>query len=215
MRAFADLNSSARLQLRECSFHRHLDGVGQGTPIRDIVGRCRVWESHAKDTDSWGACPSPERHRLVYRVDDIQTESKPEVSSEDQDMLGLLMRQLLPTPVVSPPRVTPIPSDCELFIQCLMGTEHPVWPLLQECSNLTDIEILMQSLLPVGSVVEENVRPTVDCHESTVVCFSCGVSGHATLRFPVLDDSFPFLPPGWQANRMDDGFILRPPPRGG
>ena len=106
------------------------------------------------------------------------------------------MRQLLPTPPVSPPRATPIPSDRYLLIQRLMGPEHPVWPVSQESSNQTDIEILIHSLLPVGSVAEEYVRPTVDRHESTLVCFSCGESGHATLRCPVLDDSFPFLPLG-------------------
>ena len=42
----------------ECSLHRHLDDVGPSTPIRDIVDRCRVWESHAEDTDSCGACPA-------------------------------------------------------------------------------------------------------------------------------------------------------------
>ena len=85
----------------ECSFRRHLDSVGPGTPIRDIVDRCCVWESHAEDTHSWKACPNPERPRPVYRIDDVKTESEPEVSSEDQDMLGLLMRHLLPTPAVS------------------------------------------------------------------------------------------------------------------
>ena len=38
------------------------------------------------------------------------TESGPDVSSEDQDMLGSLMRHLLPPPAVSLPRATPIPS---------------------------------------------------------------------------------------------------------
>ena len=147
---------------------------------RYIVDRCCVWESHAEYTDSWGACPSPERPQSVYRVDATQPECEPEVSSEDQDVLDLLMRQLLPTPVVSPPRVTPIPSDRELLIQRLvplMGPEHPAWPVLQERSNLKDIETLIQSLLPVGSVVEGNARPTADRHVSTVVCFSCGESG--------------------------------------
>ena len=53
-------------------------------------------------------------------------------------------------------------------------------PVLQECSSLTDIEIVLQSLLPVGSLEGENLRLTVDRHESTVACFSCGESGHAT-----------------------------------
>ena len=89
------------------------------------------------------------------------------------------MQHLLPTPTVSPPRATSIPSDRELLIQRLMGTEHPVRPVLQERSSLMDIEILLQSLLPVSSLEEENVRPAVDHHESTVVCFSCGESGVA------------------------------------
>ena len=92
-----------------------------------------------------------------------------------------------------------------------MGPEHPARPVLHERSNLEDIETLIQSLLPVGSVEEENVRPTADRHESTVVFF---VRGVGTCRCPVLDDLFPFLPPGWQGDRRDDGFILRPPPRG-
>ena len=83
MRAFADLNSSARLQLvrdrfiagqMECSLRRHLDSVEPDTPIRDIVDRCRVWESHAEDMDRWGARPSP-NHPPVYHIDDVRMES--------------------------------------------------------------------------------------------------------------------------------------------
>ena len=154
----------------ECSLRQHLDSVEPGTPIRDIVDRCRVWESHAEDTDSLGACPIPDRPRPVYRIDDVRTESGPDVSSKDQDILGLLMRHLLPTPAVTP-RATSIPSDREQLIQRLMGTEHPVRPVLPERSSLTDMEILLQSLLLVGSLERENLIPVVGHHESTVVCF--------------------------------------------
>ena len=60
-RAFADVNASVCLQLvwdrfiagqAEYSLRRQLDNVGPDTHIRDIVDRCHVWESHAKDTDS-------------------------------------------------------------------------------------------------------------------------------------------------------------------
>ena len=95
-------------------------------------------------------------------------------------MLGLLMRHLLPTPAVSPPRVTPIPSDRDLLVQRLLGTVHPVQPVVQEHSSLMDIEILLQSLLLVGSVEEEHVGPPPDRQEPTAVCFSCGESDHET-----------------------------------
>ena len=130
------------------------------------------------------------------------------------DVLGLLMRHLLPTPAVSPPRVTPMPSDRDLLIQRLLGIVHPVHPVVQERSSLMDIDNLLQSLLPVGSVEEEHVGPPADRQEPTAVCFSCGESDHATSWCPVLDESFPFLPPGWRVFRLDDGFVLRPPPRG-
>ena len=39
---------------------RHLDSVGPDTRIRDIVDRCRVWECHAEDLDSWGGLPGIE-----------------------------------------------------------------------------------------------------------------------------------------------------------
>ena len=105
-RAFADVNASVR---------RHLDSVGPDTPIRDIVDSCRMWESHAEDTDSWGGCHELERPRAVYQVVDVNTDGKPEVASED--VLGHIMRHLLPTPAVSPPKATPFPSDWELLSQ--------------------------------------------------------------------------------------------------
>ena len=40
---------------RNCGLRRHLDGVSSDTPIRDIVDRCRVWESHSEQEPSSGA----------------------------------------------------------------------------------------------------------------------------------------------------------------
>ena len=187
--------------------------MGPDTPIRDIVDRCRVWESHAEDTDKWGVGRGLERPRVAYQVASIDTDSKPKDASEDSDVLGMLMRHLLLTLAASPPKATPIPSDRELLIQCLLGTMNPVQPVVQERSGITDIEVILQSMLPVASVVEDNVRPPTDRQEPTAGCFSCGESDHATSLCPVLNESFPFLPLGWRADRVHDEFVLRPPLR--
>ena len=40
--------------------------------------------------------------------------------------------------------------------------------------------------------------------------FSCGVLTHMMDQCQTLDESFPFLPTGWQADRIGDQFILGP-----
>ena len=59
VKAFGDMGQMARLRLirdrfiaghNSCELRRHLDSVPSETPIRDIVDRCRVWESQA-DSD--------------------------------------------------------------------------------------------------------------------------------------------------------------------
>ena len=96
----------------------------------------------------------------VCPVDDavtvkVQAGASVDITREDQDLLGTLMRHLLPTPVVSLPEATPIPSERDLLIQCLIGNIHPLQPLQQERSSFMDMEILLQNLLPVGSPVTE------------------------------------------------------------
>ena len=46
-----------------------------------------------------------------------------------------------------------------------------------------------------------------------VVCFSCGKSDHAATRCPTLDELFPFMMPGWRAEKTPGGFIMIPPRR--
>ena len=46
---------------------------------------------------------------------------------------------------------------------------------------------------------------------STVVCFSFGKLGHAASQCPALDVTFPFLLPGWQAEKVGGGFVMQSP----
>ena len=89
-----------------------------------------------------------------------------------------------------------------------------MWPVYTGNPIYIDIEILLQSMLPVGSVKEADVPPPAPRPESPAGCFSCNDLTHETEQCPVLDESFPYLPLGWRADRIDDEFILQPGPRG-
>ena len=185
-RAFADVNTLIQLQLVrdrsiaeqvECALRRHLDSMGPDTPMRNIVDSCSVWESHAEATDSCGDGQDPEYPQAIYQVVE---DSQSLVALKESDVLDQIRRQSLLRPTVLPPKATPIPSDSDLLIQRLLGAVYPVQPVVRERSRLTDIEILLQNMLPVGSVIEADVPPPVPRQESTAGCFSCGVLAHET-----------------------------------
>ena len=114
------------------------------------------------------------------------------------------------SPVLSAPRTDPIPTDQDLLIQRLLGTIGPPKPVAQERSAVTELETMLLNWLPVGTIMEENAASP---HASTVFaegCFSCGVLTHTTENCGSLDESFPFLPTGWQVERIGDQFILGP-----
>ena len=79
-KAFGDMGPDTRTRLihdrfitdhPNCALRRHLDSVLPDTPIRDIVDRCRVWESHA-DTDDWRLVkPTPEKARPIYTIGEL------------------------------------------------------------------------------------------------------------------------------------------------
>ena len=222
MKAFVDMSQIARLLLvrdrfiarqDSCTLRRHLDSVAPETHIRDIVDRCHVWENHADLEDQQGWYPSPGQPLPVYTIDNGEMVNGPpevteDITPEAQELLESLMRHLLPTSVVSPPKATPIPSELELLMQRLMGNDQPVQPAPLERSSCTDMEVLLQNLLPVGPPAMEQPHPAERRNRLTVVC---GESGYVASWCPTLDKTFPFMPPGWQAERVGDGFVMRSP----
>ena len=94
-----------------CALRRHLDSVSPETPIRNIVDRCGVWESHADTEARRFGKPGPE----TYNVDEPgrgkadQMVAVVTVTLAAPSPLETLLRQLLPTPVVpaSPPKTVP------------------------------------------------------------------------------------------------------------
>ena len=181
MNAFGDMGIAARLRiLRDrfiagqdcCELRRHLDSVASETPIRDIVDRCRVWESHADSVDGRGRKPKPERALPIYVVEDVGEAgddlpvSAVTVSPTAPELLEALLRRLLPTPVVQPPDLTPVPSELALLLQQLLGYARPAQPAPSGKSGITVMETLLLNLLPVRpeSLCTAGCRkPGLDC----------------------------------------------------
>ena len=103
VKAFGDIGQTARLRLirdrfiaghESCELRRHLDCLPPDTPLRDIVDRCRVWESHsdlsARNVNkpkltypAYVVKPSEKGPETVRAI----TVNKPERSGEDTNEL--------------------------------------------------------------------------------------------------------------------------------
>ena len=77
MKAFGDMSQMACLRLvrdrfiagqDSCTLRQYLDSVAPDTAIRDIVDRCRVWESHVDLEDQGGWYPSPRQPLPIYGI---------------------------------------------------------------------------------------------------------------------------------------------------
>ena len=93
-----------------------------------------------------------------------------------------------------------------------MEAIRPPTSVAQERSPTTDLETLLLNWLPVGTVTEEDVVLPDPLSDSVEGCFSCGGLTHTTDQCLTLDESFLFLPTGWQAEHIGDKFILGPGP---
>ena len=137
VKAFGAMGHTARFHIiwdrfiaghDSCDLCRYLDIVAPETPIRDIIDRCRVWESQA-DSDTHK--PGPERALPIYTVDDAGGGRDDRMvagfttSPTAPDQLETLLRRLLPTPVVPAPPPKPLPLALEQLLQLLLvGLRH-------------------------------------------------------------------------------------------
>ena len=120
VKAFGNMGQIARLRLirdrfiaghENCDLRRYLDCVPPDTPLRDIVDRCRVWESHGTTEIRRVSKPIPEPVYPTYVVEQPDYESEPvcmvSVNKQNSqvDQTDELLRKLLEalTPVNPPP----------------------------------------------------------------------------------------------------------------
>ena len=83
-------------------------------------------------------------------------------------------------------------------------------PTLQ--TGITGMETLLQRLLSGTPVPVTRSRPgPVRRDLTTIVCFSCGKPGHGVGRCPELDETFPYMLPGWSAEKVGANYMMISP----
>ena len=209
VKAIGDMGQTARLRLirdrfiaghSNCELRRHLDSIPPETPIGDVVDRCRVWESHADlAVRRVYSKPSPDQIYPACVVGDSDSNTQPR-----SDHLEDLLRRLLMA--VDPPAPIPEVPPVEMLLQRLVTeTQSRSSPVVSPPAS-AGLEQMMRSFLSG----QQPTRPPppqrpIRRDWNGVVCFSCGKSGHAATHCPNLNESFPFMQPGWRVLLLPDG----------
>ena len=132
------MGQTARLRLirdqfiaghESCDLRRYLDCVPPDTPLRDIVDRCRVWESHADPEVRQISKPMPEPAYPTYVVKQPDYETEPvcvvmvNKPNSPVDQSEELLKKLLAvlTPTAPPPARAPDLSPLDKLVQLLLS----------------------------------------------------------------------------------------------
>ena len=192
VKAFGDIGQTLRLILirdrfiaghGSCELRQHLDCLPPDTPLRDIVDRCRVWESHSDSSGRHISKLEPAYPAYVFKKsekdpDPVQTviANKPERSVDDSNELLRKLVEML-TPGATSMARAPEPSVLDKLVQLLTdkaATRKPVSPAPAEPTKL---ETRLQTFFEGRQIPNQQFRPRpVRRDWSEVKCFSCGKS---------------------------------------
>ena len=133
VKAFGDMGQTARLRLirdrfiaghNSCDLRRHLDSAPPETPIRDVVDRCRVWESHADPAISRTRKPTTDPTYPTFTVGETDSNNEiakvavvTEPKSDQHKLMEVIRRTLANTELPNPK--PEIPDILERFQQLL------------------------------------------------------------------------------------------------
>ena len=213
VKAFGDIGQTLRLRLirdrfiaghGSCELRRHLDCLPPDTPLRDIVDRCRVWESHS-DSSGWHIS-KPEPAYPAYVVKKSEKRSV----DDSNELLRKLVEML--TPGTTSTARAPEPSVLDKLVQLLTEKAAARKPVSPAPAEPTKLETRLQTIFEGRQIPNQQFRPRpVRRDWSEVKCFSCGKSGHSATRCPTFDMTFPFILPGWKAEKTSTGYVMVSP----
>ena len=120
-----------------------------------------------------------------------------------------LLRRLITT--MESPAPTPEVPAVEKLLQRMVAETQSRPPPVVSSPAPTELEQIMRSFLAGQRQRPPQRQRPARRDWSDVICFSRGKSGHAATRCPNLNDSFPFMQPGWREEKTPGGFIMIPP----
>ena len=176
-----------------CDLRRHLDSVSPETPIRDVVDRCRVWESHANPAVHRIGKPNPDPTYPTYAIGDADSDNEATrvavVTGQRSGQIQLedLLRRVIST--AERPAPKPEVPDVEKLLQQLVRETQSRPPAVVSPPVPTALEQMLRSFLDGQRQRQRpppRQRPTRR-DWTDVVCFSCGKSGHTATRCPKLN----------------------------
>ena len=137
-------------------------------------------------------------------MDDLRVAAVTNPQSTPDQLETMLRRLLAGTAVPAVPRLE------QLLQRLLVGTpaRQPVpavwlgalsWKL---CSNFAFRESDTSTATLTGPIRQD---------WATVVCFSCGKTGHSATHCPALNESFPFMLPEWKAEKEWGSYVMISP----
>ena len=129
-----------------CYLRRHLDSVSPETPIRDVVDRCHVWESHADPAVRRISKPNPDPTYSAYAVGDEATRVAVVTGQRSgQNQLEDLLRRVIST--AEPPAPKPEVPDVEKLLQQLVRGTQSRSPAVVSPPVPTALEQMLRSFL--------------------------------------------------------------------
>ena len=230
VKAFGDIGQTSRLRLirdrfiaghESCELRRHLDCLPPDTPLRDIVDRCRVWESHSDFPGRSTSRPEPPYPAYVVATPEKEpdpvravTVNKPECPVEDtNELLRKLVEMLTPkaTPTPRVPELAGLDKLAQLLTE-KVAIRKPTLPMQTEPIKFETKGV--QDFIEGRQRADQEFRQRpVQRDWAEMKCFSCGKSGHSATRCPTLDITFPFILPGWKAEKSLSGYMMVSPRR--